>query len=100
MENSTSKYRIDVYIGSDNNSRKINDSYLEKVKNWANEAFPQGYTILKGEGYYNGISEDSILLFSFLEYDKQIQNSLQRLKDELKQESILFVKSNVDYEVA
>jgi hypothetical protein len=100
MENNTSKYRIDIYIGSDNNSRKINDHYLEKVKSWANETFPQGYTILKGEGYYNGISEDSILLFSFLEYDKQIQNSLQRLKDELKQESILFVKSNVDYEVA
>lgn len=95
----TSKYRVDIYIGSDNDSRKINDLYLEKVKRWANEAFPDGYTIVRGEGYYNGILEDSILLYAFLNSDMALKNPLERLKQELRQESILLVKSAVDYEV-
>ena len=45
------KYRVDIYVGSDNDSRKITDLYLEKVRRWANETFPDGYTIVKGEGY-------------------------------------------------
>ena len=48
------KYRIDVYIGSDNDSRKISDLYLEKVRQWVNEIFPDGYTRVKGEAYYDG----------------------------------------------
>ena len=48
------KYRIDVYIGSDNGSRKISDLYLEKVRQRVNEIFPDGYTLVKGEGYYDG----------------------------------------------
>ena len=56
------KYRVDIYIGSDNDSRKIHDNYLDKVRKWANATFPDGYTLVRGEGYYNGVSEDSILL--------------------------------------
>ena len=55
------KYRVDIYIGSDNDSRKIHDNYLDKVREWANATFPEGYTLVRGEGYYNGVSEDSIL---------------------------------------
>jgi hypothetical protein len=98
-EKRTSKYRVDIYIGSDNNSRKIHDRYLDKVRKWANEAFPDGYTILRGEGHYNGASEDSILLHAFLNYDIVLKDQLGRLKRELKQESILVVKSPLDYEV-
>jgi hypothetical protein len=93
------KYRVDIYIGSDNDSRKIGDLYLEKVREWANAIFPDGYTLVKGEGYYNGASEDSILLHAFLDYDPALKHQLERLKRELKQEAILVVKSAVDYEV-
>ncbi len=94
-----SKYRIDIYIGSDNDSRRINDVYLNKIRNWANLTFPEGYTLVKGEGYYNGISEDSILLYAFLSYDIDLKRSLKKLKRELKQDAILLVKSTVNLEV-
>jgi len=93
------KYRIDIYIGSDNHSRRINDDYLNKIRNWANEIFPDGYTLVKGEGYYNGNSEDSILLHAFLNYDLDLARSLEKLKRELKQDAILLVKSTVNLEV-
>lgn len=91
--------RVDIYIGSDNDSRKIHDGYLNKVRTWASETFPDGYTIFKGEGYYNGSSEDSILLHAFLNYDPALNQQLEKLKRELKQQAILVVKSAVDYEV-
>jgi hypothetical protein len=94
-----SNYKVDIYIGSDNNSRKIYGSYLDKVRTWANETFPEGYTLIRGEGYYNGASEDSILLYAFLNYDPVLKQRLEKLKQELKQDSILVVKSAVDYEV-
>jgi len=93
------KYRVDVYIDSDNKSGKISDIYLDKIREWANEIFPDGHTIVKGEGYYNGISEDSILLHAFLNYDSILKHQLKKLKRELKQETILLVKSTVDLEV-
>lgn len=93
------KYRIDVYIGSDNDSRTIHSNYLDKVRRWANDTFPNGYTVLRGEGWYNGTSEDSILLHAFLNYDPVLKRQLEKLKRELKQDAILVVKSTADYEV-
>jgi len=93
------RYRIDIYIGSDNDSRRINDNYLKKIKKWASETFPDGYTLVRGEGYYNGISEDSILLHAFLNYDLDLTRSLKKLKRELKQEAILLIKSTVNLKV-
>jgi hypothetical protein len=94
-----SRYRIDINIGSDNDSRRISDIYLGKIKKWASEAFPDGYTILRGEGHYNGASEDSVLLHAFLDYDPALKHQLDKLKRKLNQESILVVKSTADYEV-
>lgn len=91
-------HRIDIYIGSDNNSRRISDDYLKRIKKWANDAFPDGYTLFKGEGCYNGISEDSVLINVLSVYDIPIRNRLEGLKRELEQESILVVKSMVEYE--
>jgi len=99
QERTKTKYRVDIYIGSDNDSRKIYDNYLNKIKNWANDIFPDGYTLVRGEGYYNGTSEDSVLLYAFLDYDPVLKSQLEKLKRELKQESILLVKSTVDLEV-
>jgi hypothetical protein len=93
------KCRVDIYIGGDNDSKKIHDSYLDKIKKWANTTFPDGYTLVKGEGYYNGAPEDSIVLHAFLNYDPALKRQLEKLKKELKQESILFVKSSANYEL-
>ena len=93
------KYRVDLYIGSDNDSKKIHASYLDRVRIWANETFPDGYTLVRGEGYYNGASEDSILLHAFLNYDPALRQQLEKLKRELKQDAILLVKAAVDYDV-
>jgi len=93
------KHRVDIYIGSDNDSRKIYDDYLDKIRKWATETFSDGYTLVRGQGYYNGASEDTILLHAFLNYDPTLKQQLEKLKRELKQDSILVVKSTVDYEV-
>lgn len=92
-------YRIDIYIGSDNGTKKICESYLEKVKNWADATFAEGYTLLKGEGCYRGTYEDSVLINVLSDYDVALKDRLVRLKRELNQEAILVVKSVVDFEV-
>ena len=92
-------YRVDIYIGSDNGSRKICKNYLNKVRDWANSTFPDGYTLVRGEGCYRGISEDSILLNVLSDYDVVLRERLKKLKLNLKQDSILVVKSAVNVEV-
>ena len=44
-------YKLDLYIGSDNSSRRICGEYLDKIIEWADTNFPDGYTLLKGHGY-------------------------------------------------
>jgi len=92
-------YRVDIYIGSDNGSRRICKDYLRKVREWANSAFPDGYTLVRGEGCYRGISEDSILLCVLSDYDAVQRGRLEKLKQDLRQDSILVVKSAVNIEV-
>ena len=43
-------YRFDVFVGSDNDSRKIRKGYLDRVVSWANSVFPEGYTLTRGRG--------------------------------------------------
>jgi len=92
-------YRVDIYIGSDNDSRKICKSYLKKVREWANSVFPDGYTLVRGEGIYKGISEESVLINALSNYDVVLRRKLEKLKRELRQEAILVVRSAVDFEV-
>jgi hypothetical protein len=92
-------YKIDIYIGSDNGSRRIHDDYLSKVHKWANRNFPDGYTVLMGQGCYRGNSEDSLLIDVLSEYDVSLRDQLEQLKRELQQESILLVKAVVDFDV-
>jgi hypothetical protein len=82
-------YRIDVYIGSDNGSRQINETYLGKVRQWANVNFPDGYTLLRGEGYYGGASEESIVVDVLSSGELGLTTQLQQLKQTLSQEAIL-----------
>lgn len=92
-------YRFDIYIGSDNGSRKIDAPYLGKVKQWADQNFPDGYTLVRGEGCYRGVSEDSLLINLLSDYDFPLSKKLEGLKHDLSQEAILVVKSQVDLEV-
>lgn len=41
-------YKLDIYIGSDNGSRKIGREYVDKITEWADRNFSEGYTLLKG----------------------------------------------------
>lgn len=92
-------YKIDIYIGSDNGTKRIGKDYLGKVRKWADTNFPDGYTVIKGRGYYRGISEDSLLIDVLSSHDTVLRDGLESLKLELAQETILIAKSQVDLEV-
>lgn len=72
---------------------------MEKIKKWANATFPNGYTLFKGEGCYNGVYEDSILINALSISDIPLRHSLRGLKHELDQDAILVVKSGVEFEL-
>jgi hypothetical protein len=91
-------YRFDIYIGSDNGSRRIDSQYLGKVRQWADANFPTGYTLLRGQGCYGGISEDSLLVNVLSNCDLPLREQVNGLKLDLSQEAILVVKSEVDLE--
>jgi hypothetical protein len=82
-------YRIDMYIGSDNGSRRIDDTYLNKIQRWANEQFPDGYTILRGQGCYLGVSEDTVLINALSKYDVALRDQLEKLKHDLVAKGLL-----------
>jgi len=91
-------YRYEIYIGSDNSSRRISDSYLSKVIEWANESFPEGYTLMSGRGYWKGESEECLMINVLAEEDYLVPERLRKLKEYLGQESILLSKYRVDVE--
>jgi len=92
-------YKIDIYIGSDNKTRKISRDYLEKLKNWASKVFPAGYTLLKGKGFYNGGSEDSIIVTVLSPENFPLKDEIEFLKRALGQEAILLSKSYIELQV-
>jgi uncharacterized membrane-anchored protein YitT (DUF2179 family) len=87
-------YRYDIFIGSDNDSKKISKKYLDKLSNLASELFPDGYTLLRGYGYFDGSKEDSVIISVVC--DEMDIRKLYRLKSKLKQSSILVVRSPID----
>jgi len=91
--------KYDIYIGSDNGSQRITDDYLSKITGWANYSLPEGYTMLYGKGYWNGNSEDCLILDTMMDYENGLLKNLKNLKDELEQKSILISKYNVDTEI-
>ena len=91
--------RIDIYIGSDNDSRKICKDYLKKIRDWADSTFPEGYTLFRGKGCYGGVAEDSVLLNVLSDYNHDLRDKLESLKRELKQDAILVVRSDAASEV-
>jgi hypothetical protein len=92
-------YKIEIFIGSDNNTRKIGKNYLERIRKWANKVFPNGYTLLRSKGFYNGVSEDSVIISVLSDKDLVLEQDIKQLRNELKQDSVLLAKYFVDLEV-
>lgn len=67
--------------------------------NWTNENFPDGYTVMRGQGCYQGVTEDSLLLNVISDSDMPLKERLQKLKQDLGQEAILLVRAQVDLEL-
>ena len=91
-------YRFDVFVGSDNSSRRIGKDYLGRVVEWANSTFPQGYTLTKGRGYYEGEQEESLVLSVLTNEDVELKEKIALLRRDLRQNSILFSKYPVQFE--
>jgi hypothetical protein len=92
-------YKIEIFIGSDNNTRKIGKNYLERIRKWADKVFPNGYTLLRSKGFYNGVSEDSVIISVLSDKDLALEQDIKQLRNELKQDSVLLAKYFVDLEV-
>ncbi len=92
-------YRYDIYIGSDNHSSSITDEYIDKIAEWANESFPDGYTMTFGRGYWNGESEDCVVLNALTEDEDAVVKRLRKLKRELNQDGILLSRYAVESEI-
>jgi hypothetical protein len=92
-------YKIEIFIGSDNNTRKIGKNYLERIRKWANKVFPNGYTLLRSKDFYNGVSEDSVIISVLSDKDLVLEQDIKQLRNELKQDSVLLAKYFVDLEV-
>ena len=69
------------------------------MRQWADQNFPNGYTLLRGQGCYGGYSEDSLLVNVLSDHEFALGDQVRELKRDLSQEAILLVKSQVDLEL-
>ena len=91
-------YRFDVFVGSDNDSRRIRKDYLGRIVKWANSVFPEGYTLTRGRGYYEGTQEDSLIVSVLTSQRIDLREKVASLKCELGQKSILVTNYAVEVE--
>ena len=91
------KQKISLIIGSDNTTKTINTEYLNKCLKVIS-GFYDGFNISFNDGYYKGVKEESLIITIYTDDLKEDDLNLMitKLKQELKQESILKVieKSN------
>lgn len=74
-------------------SRKINRSYLNRVRRWADQNFPDGHTLVNGECCYSGVSENSAFVDVLSECNLPLKKQLDELKCDLSEEVILVIRS-------
>ena len=91
-------YRFDVFVGSDNDSRRIRKDYLDRIVKWANSVFPEGYNLTRGRGYYEGTQEDSLIVSVLMSQRIDLREKIASLKCELRQKSILVTNYAVEVE--
>ncbi len=95
--------KYDIYIGSENGSRRLTADYVNEIIEWAKANLPEGYTLVRGLGYSDGSLEDSVIL-SFLSYSKlsygegHLTARLKALKERLQQKAILLSRYPVELE--
>ena len=93
------KTKISLYIGSDNATNKISTEYLNRCSEILNLWF-FAYTINQNIGLWRGKKEDSLKIEIFTESEKDINKLYgicEELKQELKQESVLYTKEEINY---
>lgn len=91
--------RYDIYIGSDNQTHRQNEDYVSKVLEWAGRIFPNGYTIVHGEGYFGQSKEDSLVVSAIVERELELSCDMRALKRLLNQDAILVTKCAVEAEM-
>lgn len=89
-----------IAIGSPNETHKISAEYEEIIHSWADANLGQYYTVTKGFGHWRGFSEDSIILELYGDQPKGFEDSLEKLRLKLHQESIMVAVDRADMVLA
>jgi hypothetical protein len=76
---------IELFIGSNNTTHKVERDKLEQVLS----KYHEGFTIQPAVGYWLGAREDSVTVIISDDFDAII-NTIQRLKQVLKQDAIAY----------
>lgn len=76
---------IELFVGSNNKTHKVERKKLEAVL----ARYHEGFTIQPAVGYWLGTREDSVTVVVSDEFDK-ILETIKKLKYELKQDAIAY----------
>lgn len=76
---------LELFIGSNNKTHKVERAKLERVLS----EYHEGFTIQPAVGYWQGSREDTVVVTVSDEYSTVIE-TIKRLKYELKQDAIAF----------
>jgi hypothetical protein len=73
-----------LYIGSNN---ETNELEIQKIKGITGAVF-EGFTFYEAVGYWKGLEEKTAIIEIETEEEDKIQNLIETLKKELKQEAV------------
>ena len=92
------KTKYDLYIGSDNKTHKLSVGYVNKIESIISSFF-DGFNIEYSTGFYKGTKEETIKIILFLDDSdsSKINNAIEILKQELKQESVLVHEQEANF---
>jgi hypothetical protein len=86
--------RLTLYIGADNDTGLID---RETIRRWADDHFPEGYTLIDGKGYWRGNQETTCILTNISkEFPEIVKEWVALLRSFLNQQSILMVIDEVE----
>lgn len=88
--------RLKFYIGSPNSTARIDDDYLESIREWASTVIG-AYTLITATGEWEGRREDTVIIECISPSDnkerEEILASVDSLKAALRQEKVLVIES-------
>lgn len=91
------KTKIEIFIGSDNNTHVLTKKYIDKTINII-KSFYSGFSVEIIAGYYNSIKEDCLKVTIFENNLKPLNSMVNNLKVSLSQDSILINKEKSNYQ--